>query len=152
VIVAYTLFPARHPVPPLGGQLAIPRPVLPVRVFGPSGDFLKDGLLDTGADETIFPLAVAQHIGIDLTGARARGVQLFGRGVVQCRYARVDLRITDGQQETYEWTTLVGFVSFPMLRALLGYADFLQFFDVTFRGADQEVVLFPNGSFPGRIP
>jgi hypothetical protein len=112
---------------------------------------LRDGLLDTGSDETIFPLAVAQRIGIDLTGAPTRGVQLFGRGVIQCRYAWVELRITDGHQETYEWTALIGFVSFPLVRALLGYAGFLQFFDLTFRGANQEAVLFPNGTFPGRI-
>jgi hypothetical protein len=34
---------------------------------------------------------------------------------------------------------------------LLGYAGFLQFFDADFRGADREVILTPNRSFPGRV-
>jgi hypothetical protein len=38
----------------------------------------------------------------------------------------------------------------PLRYSLLGHAGFLQFFDAEFRGADQEVVLTPNSSFPGQ--
>jgi hypothetical protein len=34
---------------------------------------------------------------------------------------------------------------------MLGFGDFLQFFDANFRGAAEEVVLFPNAAFAGRI-
>jgi hypothetical protein len=60
------------------------------------------------------------------------------------------LRITDGIGETYEWNTFVGFAPFPLVRSLLGFAGFMQFFDVTFRGADENVTLLPNSAFTGR--
>ena len=44
-----------------------------------------------------------------------------------------------------------GFAPFPLIRNLLGFAGFLQFFHAHFRGALEEVVLFPNGKFPGRV-
>jgi hypothetical protein len=113
MIVRYTLCPVRSPVPALGGAKIMPRPLLPVQITGPSGSRLRDGLLDTGADETILDPSVAGQIGVDLT-----------------------------------WHT--GFAPFPVLRGLLGFAGFLQFFDAGFHGADQETVLVPNRLFSGR--
>ena len=74
-----------------------------------------------------------------------------GSGPIRCRYAAVKLRITEGVSETYEWDALVGFAPFPLLRNLLGFGGFLQFFDANFRGAAEEVILFPNAAFSGRI-
>jgi hypothetical protein len=103
-------------------------------------------VLDTGADDTVFPDWVATTIGVDLS----RDVGLLGRGVVVCSYLPAELRISDGKGETYEWTAVVGFVQQSLLaRPLLGYAGFLQYFDADFRGADCEVILTPNRSFPG---
>jgi hypothetical protein len=79
-----------------------------------------------------------------------REVNLIGRGRIRCRYAAVQLRISDGIAETYEWDAVAGFALFPVLRGLLGFAGSLQFFDAAFRGADQEVTLLPNALFPGR--
>ncbi|HEY7157917.1 MAG TPA: hypothetical protein VH575_28425 [Gemmataceae bacterium] len=148
--IRYTPCPVRTPVPALGGAAILPRPILAIRITGPSGSRLRDGLLDTGADETIFDPSVAPLIGVDLTQALEREVNLIGRGRVRCRYAAVQLRISDGVAETYEWDTVVGFAPFPVLRGLLGFAGFLQFFDASFRGADQEVTLLPNALFAGR--
>src|SRR5207248_3337944 len=144
------LCPVRTPVPALGGALIVPRPILPVRITGPSGSRLRDGLLDTGADETILDPSVAPLIGVDLSQALEREINLVGRGRIRCRYASVQLRITDGIAETYEWDALVGFTPFPVLRGLLGFAGFLQFFDAGFRGAAQEATLLPNSLFAGR--
>jgi hypothetical protein len=58
------------------------------------------------------------------------------------------LRITDGLRETYEWTVVVDFVTTRLRYALLGYAEFLQYFDSEFRGADREGILIPKPSFP----
>lgn len=150
MMVRYTLCPDRTPVPALGGATLMPRPILAIRITGPSGSRLRDGLLDTGADETILDPSVAPLIGVDLNHAVEREVHLAGRGRIFCRYALVQLRITDGIAETYEWDTVVGFAPFPVLRSLLGFAGFLQFFDAAFRGADQEVSLLPNALFSGR--
>jgi hypothetical protein len=150
MIIRYTPCPVRTPIPGLGGATTIPRPILAVRITGPAGSRLRDGLLDTGADETILDPSVAPLIGVDLSKALEREIHLVGRGRTPCRYASVQLRITDGIAETYEWDAVVGFAPFPVLRGLLGFAGFLQFFNSDFRGADQEVSLLPNAMFPGR--
>ena len=150
MIIRYTPCPVRTPVPALGGAALLPRPLPALRITGPSGSRLRDGLLDTGADETILDPSVAPLIGIDLNQALEREVNLIGRGRIRCRYAPVQLRISDGIAETYEWDTVVGFAPFPVLRSLLGFAGFLQLFDVDFRGAAQEVELRPNALFAGR--
>jgi hypothetical protein len=151
MIARYTPCPVNAAVPSLAGAVIVPRPILAVHVTGPSGSRLRDGLLDTGADETIFDPSVAPFIGVDLAQAIEREVHLVGRGPIRCRYAAVTLRITDGVSETYEWDALVGFAPFPLLRSLLGFGGFLQFFDANFRGAAEEVILFPNAAFTGRI-
>jgi hypothetical protein len=153
VKVPYLPVPARVALPTLGAGRIRPRPVLAVRISGPNLTWLRDGLLDTGADETIFDNGIVDLIGLDLTGAEERDVALVGRThPLHCRYAPVRLRITDGVRETYEWTATVGFTAGRLPYALLGYAGFLQFFDAEFRGADRAVILAPNRSFPGTGP
>jgi hypothetical protein len=111
---------------------------------------MRDGLLDTGADDTVVEDWIAATTGVDLSQAEEREVGLVGRPQpVRCRYAAVQLRITDGV-ETYEWTAVVGFVAVRLRYNLLGHAGFLEFFDADFRGLNREVLLLPNHSFPGR--
>jgi Retroviral aspartyl protease len=59
MIVRYTPCPVSSGVPTLAGALIVPRPMLAVRITGPSGYRLHDGLLDTGADETILDPLIA---------------------------------------------------------------------------------------------
>jgi hypothetical protein len=151
MIVRYTACPVNSGVPALAGALIVPRPLLAVLFTGPAGYRLDDGLLDSGADETILDPSLAPAIGVDLTQAVDREVYLVGRGRIRCRYAQVKIRITDGILETYEWDAIVGFAPFPLLRNLLGFGGFLQFFDANFRGAAEEVFLFPNAAFSGRV-
>lgn len=147
----YLIARGRSPLPSLGGSLLRPRPVIAVRVTGPTQTRLLDGLLDTGSDETVFEEALAAALGVDFRQAEEREVGLVGRTQpVRCRYACVELQVTDGVRDTFRWNTTVGFVSTSLRYSLLGYAGFLQFFDAEFRGEDQEVVLRPNPSFPGR--
>ena len=150
MIIRYTGCPVRTPIPALGGAMSVPRPLLAVQITGPAGSRLRDGLLDTGSDETIFDPSVAPLIGVDLNQALEREVNLIGRGRIHCRYTSVRLRVTDGVAETYEWDAVVGFAPFPLLRSLLGFGGFLQFFDAHFRNGDQEVTLLPNRLFSGR--
>jgi hypothetical protein len=151
VKIPYLVAQAKSPLPSLGGSLLRPRPVLAVGITGPTRSLLLDGLLDTGSDDTVFEEWVAAAIGVDLHRAPERQVGLVGRAhLVRCRYAPVELRITAGIRETYRWTTLVGFVSTHLRYSLLGHASCLQFFDAEFRGADHEVVLTSNSSFPGQ--
>ncbi len=150
MIIPYTAVRSTGPLPSLGGARLRYRPLAAVRITGPLRAVFRDGQLDTGADDTVFHDRVARDIGLDLTGAPQISMNLAGRGVIVCRYAPVVLRITDGLLETYEWMSVVGFVSVPIPQPLLGQAGFHQFFDVDYRGAAREAILLPNSSFPGR--
>ena len=141
---------ARVPQPSLGGGVIRHRPILPVLITGPLTFALRDGLLDSGADDTVFPDRVAKQIGVDLGKAIPHPVSLAGRGILLCRFAPARLRITDGRQETYEWQAVIGFAPIALRYALLGHAGFLQYFDAEFRGADREVVLTPNPALPSQ--
>ena len=141
---------ASVPLPSLGGGRVRYRPLLAVRVTGPVQFMVRDGLLDTGSDDTVFPETIATVLGVDLTRSPQVTITLAGRGAISCRYADVTLLITDGVSETYEWPAVVGFVPLALRHPLLGYAGFLQFFDSNFRGADRGVPLAPNRDFPGR--
>jgi hypothetical protein len=121
---------------------------VPVLLAGPAGGWARDCLLDSGADDTIFPVTAAQALGINLTGAPVGRASQAGGAVIQYPYAAVTLRISDGR-ESCEWVATVGFVRARLRWPLLGQAGFLQFFDVTLLGARRETVLTPNASFPG---
>ena len=149
--VPYLAARATQPIPTLAGSYLRFRPILPVRITGPRDTRLRDALIDTGADDTVFEEVIASLLGVDLNHAEERPVGLVGRPTaVRCRYAPVQLRISDGNLETYEWTAVVGFVATRLRYNLLGHAGFLQFFHADFRNEDREVILSPNRLFPGR--
>ena len=65
------------------------------------------------------------------------------------RYAPVRLLLSDGR-ETCQWTAIVGFLDMPgKMRANLGHAGFLEFFDTMLYGARREVEIIPNAAFSG---
>ncbi len=150
MIIRYTPGRASVPLPSLGGSQVRYRPIISVRVSGPTYSILRDGYLDTCSDDVVFPDVVAPRIGVDISTAPQLNVLLAGRGILPCRFAPVLLLITDGISETYEWSAVVGFVAVPQFKPLFGYAGFLQFFDANYRGADREVTILPNVAFPGR--
>jgi hypothetical protein len=151
--VRYTAVPVRQPIPSLGGSRVRYRPLLAVMLTGPTGALIRDGLLDTGSDDTVFSEDLAVLLGLDLRVADERQVALAGRpGPIRCRYAAVQVRISDGAQETYTWTAVLGFVAGRLHYNLLGHAGFLQFFQAGFDGDLLEATLLPNRHFPGTGP
>jgi hypothetical protein len=151
VKIAYLPGRAKLPQPSLAGALLRHRPITAIRISGPGGSWILDGLLDSGSDDTIFPAWVAPMIGVDLAIAIDHDIHLAGRGKpIRCRYASAKLTLTDGAFETYEWDAMIGFVAVPMKCPLLGQAGFLQFFDITLQGADHLAILSPNWSFTGK--
>jgi len=109
---------------------------------------LTNGLLDIGADDTVFPEAVAVRIGVDLTNAPSGVGEGVGLNSLPLRYAEVTLRIADNQEQR-EWRGWVAFTPAPLRRPLLGFAGFLQFFTATFHGDREEVDLTVNSLYPG---
>jgi hypothetical protein len=109
---------------------------------------MRDGLLDTGSDDTVFHESVAVHIGVDLSGAPRGRAAGAAASAVPVRDAVVTLRLAN-QQEQREWPALIGFTAAPLRYPLLGYAGFLHFFDASFRGAREEVELTVNHLYAG---
>ena len=137
-----------HPLVSLGGKVHRPRPIIGVTIIGPAGAVPFDGLLDSGADDVLFPEAVAALIGIDLTNAPRGTASGFGPGSTPVRFAMATLRIADNQ-ERREWNAWVSFAPVTRRYALLGQAGFLQYFTAIFHGDREEVELTVNGKYAG---
>jgi hypothetical protein len=146
---SYLALPSQRPIPSLGGSQIRHRPVIRVHLIGPTGSRLLAGNLDSGSDDTLFPLHLATHLGVDLTNAAEGQAQSVGGSAIRYSYAPATLRVSDGS-EACEWTAIVGFISAPLRWAILGHASFLEFFDVRLLGNRREALLEPNASFPGR--
>jgi len=144
----FKLMPAPAPVISLGGRFVRPRPIITVSVIGPQGTWVGDALLDSGADDSIFPEAVAVRAGIDLSAAPTGTAIGTGMARIALRFAEVSLRVTDGAEQR-AWSALVGFTPDKLRRPLLGFAGFLQFFTATFHGDREEIELTVNSLYPG---
>ena len=145
---AYTSFSRPTPSISLVGRRDQPRPIISVGLIGPGNSIARDAQIDSGSDETFFPTWLALYIGVDLTSAPIESFKGQGGGRMTARFACINLRITDGF-EFREWPAYVGFVSANLSRPVLGYGGFLQFFDATFRGADEAVELVVNRLYSG---
>jgi hypothetical protein len=120
-----------------------------VILSGPNGGWARDCLLDSGADDTLFPEVAALVLGIDLTGAPTASATQANGAAISYSYASAILRISDGT-ESCEWVAVIGFTNYPLRWPILGQTGFLQFFDATLFGVRREIVLMPNASFAGR--
>src|SRR5437763_852920 len=98
----YKLISVGHPVVPLGGRSVRPRPIFSVTLVGPTSSRAQDSLLDSGADDTVFPEDLAALVGIDLRNAPEGQATGVGFSRVRVKYAEATLRITDGH-ERREW-------------------------------------------------
>ena len=144
----YQLAAVGHAVLPLGGRWVRPRPLVPITVMGPRDSRLRMALVDTAADDTVFPEVLAGLIGVDLTSAPAGTAGGVGGLTFAVRYAQVTLRLTDGR-EFREWPAWVGFTAARLVHPLLGFAGCLQFFSVLALGDREEVELIANRLYPG---
>lgn len=144
----YSLAPLGHAVLPLGGRWVRPRPLVAVTILGPSGSRARDAILDTAADDTVFPETLAPLLGLDLTQAPPGSGSGAGGRPVPWRYAQITLRLTDGR-ERRQWPAWVGFTPVPLLYPMLGFAGCLQFFTASFYGDHEEVELEINRLYPG---
>jgi hypothetical protein len=136
------------PLITLQGRSDRPRPLIDVTVIGPNATTVCRGVLDTAADDTVFPESAAQLLGLDLSQAPEGSSWGVGGQAIPLRLAEVTLRLASGAVRR-EWRAWVAFAAIQMRNALLGYAGCLQFFDTTFRGLAEEVELVPNASYPG---
>jgi hypothetical protein len=118
-------------------------------VFGPTG--LSDGfyraILDTVADDTVFPIDLARRLGVRLHPLSGHGLRWRGQ-LHPLRFGDIELSITDSVS-VWHWPAVVAFSPAPIRYPILGQAGFLQFMDARFLGADLAVELEANRTYPG---
>lgn len=125
------------------------RPLVLVSIVGPTGKrrLFSRAVLDPGADDTIFPLAVSGLIDVSLRADTGHNLRWRGQ-VFSLRFGDVELELTDGL-ETCRWSAIVGFSVAPLRYPILGLSGCLQFFDARFLGESHFVELETNASFAG---
>jgi hypothetical protein len=125
------------------------RPEVTIDVVGPRGVETIQALVDTGSDETVFPASLASVLGVPLDHASAGSASAVGGHVVQLTPGVVLLQLV-GDDQTYRWQALVGFLEVKNPEdevALLGYAGFLEYFRATFNSEAYELELTPTNRF-----
>lgn len=143
--------PLSGPAPPsLPPSAAVRwRPLVPVTIIGPTGKrrVFPRAVLDPGADDTIFPLAVAGLIGAALRPDGGHSLRWRGQGY-SLQFGDVELELSDGTQ-IQRWSAVVGFSPAPLRYAILGLCGCLQYFDARFLGESRFIELEANRSFLG---
>jgi hypothetical protein len=125
------------------------RPLVPVLLESQEGNrLIVDALIDTGADVTLFPAAIAESLGIDLTNAPDRPLSSALGVIATYREHEISLELRRAPNEIHQWRTAVGFISRPMVYGILGTRGFFEFFTLTYHAADEWVQLDPSGGFP----
>lgn len=138
----------RVPVPGRGGRLMRYRPVIRIGIVGPKAEVQTRVLVDTGADDIVFPWDIASQIGVDLTGA----AQLTATGPTSSTpatlvFTPVILRLWDGHDSAW-WRATVGFTRAPLRIALFGIAGGLEHFKTILTFSSRELELLPESSLP----
>lgn len=147
------IFPLRRfglkvPAPSLGGRMVRYKPVIGLTMIGPGGQYSVDALVDSGADDIVFPLHVAPSIGLDLSTALAgQAWGLGGPQPVGLLYAPVILVLSDGMQ-TCRWRAVTAFTGTRMRFAIFGIAGGLEHFRTTLDVQSREIILLPQPSLP----
>lgn len=117
----------------------LPRPFVPLRVAGPNGRLiLIHALVDTGADEVLFPDALLPRLGFAPGSGFARGTSGVG-GRTATVYHPVRLELRAAPNDRLVWDATVG---------LVGVAGGLEFFHTTLDVVDRQLTLFPHPVMP----
>src|SRR5215218_144805 len=69
------------------------RPIIPVRVIGPTGDDTLLGLADTGADDTLLPDYLIGPLGVVIVPGHQAMIVGFDGGTTVVRYGTADLEL-----------------------------------------------------------
>lgn len=119
---------------------AIYAPAIPITLVG-SKDFLDVvALVDSGADMTALPFAIAEIIGADLSGKKEEIIGVGGK--VPAVESRIACTVK-GVHETYRFQMRVKVLledveRFPIL---IGRKDFFENFYITFKEKDKKIIL-----------
>jgi hypothetical protein len=140
------------PPPSLPGTATVRwRPLVPVTIIGPTGRrrFFARAVLDPGADDTVFPVAVAGLLTVPFRTDTGHGLRCRGQAY-SLRFGDVELELSDGSQD-WRWPAVIAFSQAPLRYPILGLSGCLQYFDARYRGEDRIVQLETNRAYPGTM-
>jgi predicted aspartyl protease len=126
------------------------RPVISVTISGPHSTARWDALVDTGADETLLPMSLAEALGVELDPRLTSQAAGISGEVLRIHYGDVDFQIEAGA-DSISWSTMVGFVEFSSSKdevIVLGHGGCLDYFTAIFDGEHAELELIPNSTLP----
>jgi hypothetical protein len=127
------------------------RPLVRVRIIGSAGlyrDF-DQALVDSGADDTVFPLGIEKLIQARLRAATTHTVRWRGKKY-PVRFGDVELELTD-DRSVWRWPAVVIFCPAPLPYPLLGHSGCLEFINATFLDVDRVVELETNPAYQGSV-
>ena len=136
-----TSFPFSIVHHPLFGILR--RPLIPVRLIGPQRSLWQRMLLDSGADFTTLPAAVAEHLGFVLPSEASGEVNGIAGVPVPYVAGALDVEIGEGR-----FHLRVAWVLAANAPALLGRLDLFRQADVIFQETADLVTLAPPSAAP----
>jgi hypothetical protein len=104
-------------------------------------------LVDSGADDVVFPENLAPRLGVDLTAAVPGSSYVVGGASFPVLFAPVILLLDDGK-ERFRWRAVVGFAPLASQYGLFGIAGGLQYFRMTLDIEDRELLLTAKPLLP----
>lgn len=119
------------------------RPIIAIQVSVPDiRPFAFEALIDTGADRTIFPADIAEHLQMPLSGPNSGEVKAAIGGSSKYWIREVTLEFRR-YPESLKWQTEICFVDRPMQYALLGSKSFFEFFDLSYSYSSGTIDITP---------
>ncbi len=127
------------PSPAAPDRTTLHRPVIRVRLQGPTSFLKVWALLDTGADESYITETIAERLGVVPISADAMTIE-SASGTMNVWYGLLTIEVSD-ENEVHAFQTTVGVVGEEWSESILGHTGFLEHFDATFSHADKLVTL-----------
>ena len=107
----------------------IVRPYIPIRVIGSNGFWEGYGLIDSGADRSLFNIQIAEKIGLDSTGGSFENFGGIEGGELKAYLHEVKIKIIGMDKEI---NIKVGFINSTGVAAILGQDGFFDAFRIKF--------------------
>ncbi len=128
------------------------RPIMAVRIYGPTRSVLVDGLLDSGSDRTLIPPKVARDLGLTFPPSTAEvTIKTPTDQIVTCR--PVDLLLELNRHPTRLcWRGEVAVTNIDLRICHWGIKGFMEFFETLFDGPGHRVGFKEGSQFPAAAP
>jgi hypothetical protein len=114
------------------------KPILRVKITGPSRSVEALMLLDSGADISFIPYSIGEAIGLEIDFAKRSEVRGIGEGSVPYILANITLSIGD-----IEIPVRIGWALIEEVPLLLGRLDIFQQLSIEFREFENKIIVNP---------